>query len=117
MKKSYPSEEYECIKFSEWLTSHNLPHTHIPNGMFTRSWSIKNRNKNMGVSAGFPDYCVVLSTGPIFIEMKKQKGGKVSDEQKYWLSLLTGAGVAARVCKGFEEAKSFVEGELEKCTH
>ena len=49
----------------------------------------------------------------VAIEMKRQKGGKVSDKQKAWLETLNSAGIEAVVCKGFEEAKKFILDRVE----
>lgn len=64
--------------------------------------------KRMGVSAGFPDVEIPLVRGHyhgFYIEMKRQKGGRLSPEQAEWLSYLREQGYFAEVAKGFEEAK------------
>lgn len=64
--------------------------------------------KRMGVSPGFPDVEVPLPIGPFhgfYIEMKRQKGGKVSEEQREWINYLKDKGYYAEVARGFEEAK------------
>jgi len=47
------------------------------------------------------------------IEMKRKKGGKLSPEQKAWLEILNAAGVESVVCKGFDEAKKFIEERIQ----
>lgn len=62
----------------------------------------------MGVSPGFPDVEVPFPSGPyhgFYLEMKRQKGGKVSPAQVEWLNYLRGKGYFAESAKGFEEAK------------
>jgi VRR-NUC domain-containing protein len=64
--------------------------------------------KQMGVSPGFPDVEVPLPSGHFhgfYLEMKRQKGGKVSPEQLEWLNYLRDKGYYAEVARGFEEAK------------
>jgi len=64
--------------------------------------------KKMGVSKGFPDVEVPLPSGRyhgFYVEMKRQKGGKVSIEQAEWLAYLREKGYWAEVARGFEEAK------------
>jgi hypothetical protein len=64
--------------------------------------------KRMGVSAGFPDIEIPLPCGHyhgFYIEMKRQKGGRLTPEQAEWLSYLKGQGYFAEMAKGFEEAK------------
>lgn len=41
----------------------------------------------------------------MYIEMKRRKGGVISDEQRKWLGALRDEGYAAYVCKGWEEAR------------
>lgn len=64
--------------------------------------------KRMGVSAGFPDVEIPLPSGPyhgLYIEMKRQKGGRLTIEQEGWLNYLNGKGYMAVVANGFEKAK------------
>lgn len=64
--------------------------------------------KKMGVSKGFPDIEVPLPSGPyhgFYCEMKRQKGGRVSEEQLEWLNYLKEKGYYAEVANGFETAK------------
>ena len=64
--------------------------------------------KRMGVSPGFPDIEVPLPSGPyhgFYVEMKRQKGGKVSEEQREWIEYLKDKGYFAEVAYGFESAK------------
>jgi len=49
-----------------------------------------------------------LPTRLVAIEMKRSKGGRVSDAQRYWLRTLNLAGVEAHVCRGCAEAIQFV---------
>jgi hypothetical protein len=41
----------------------------------------------------------------LFIEMKRTKGGRTSEEQREWIAELNKAGYRAVVCKGWEEAR------------
>lgn len=92
--------------------------------------------KRMGQSKGFPDFLIVIPnvTGRklyvqeldeggsadynptkdrvVAIELKRRKGGRVSPEQKEWLMVLNDAGIEAVVCRGFEEAKQFIEERI-----
>lgn len=65
----------------------------------------------MGVSPGVPDVCIPIPSGSyhgLYIELKRTKGGKVSDHQKDWLAFLTEKGYYAQVANGFEEARNIV---------
>lgn len=109
---TFPTEQAECEQLALWLKSKKYKFTHVPNETFTKSWSQKLKNKRAGVSKGFPDYVILVRDCCVFIEMKKQKGGTVSKEQKEWIEAL-GKNHFAKVCKGFEEAKAYVLQVLE----
>ena len=106
-----PTEHEECIALVQYLKIRGIKHTHINNEMFTNSWKQKNKAKAEGVSKGFPDYCIVIKNKLLFIEMKRVKGGVVSEEQKEWIEKLNGIGkeVEAIVCKGCGEAIDKIE--------
>lgn len=107
-------EEYiECVNFHHWLEVRGIRHTHIVNegnGNYKRGAM----NKKMGVSAGFPDYIILLPVGkfksivPVAIEMKRKVGGSVSKVQQKWLNDLAMAGFKTAVCKGCVEAVAFL---------
>lgn len=73
----------------------------IPNGGW-RDIKTAARLKAEGVCKGVPD--LFVPEWGFWIEMKRQKGGKVSDEQKDWIEYLTANGYKAVVCKGKDEA-------------
>ena len=108
-----PLETQECITLAQWLTFKGVLFTHLAQETFTRSWSVKRKNKAMGVNSGFPDYAIYVpvdksKTGKselLFIEMKRQKGGSVSSAQKEWIKAMQEAGINIYVCKGFDEAE------------
>jgi hypothetical protein len=65
----------------------------------------------MGTIAGVPDLCIPIPSGSyhgLYIELKRQKGGKVSSEQSDWLAFLREKGYYAQVAKGFDEAKEMI---------
>lgn len=65
----------------------------------------------MGVSPGFPDVEIPYASGPyhgLYIELKRQKGGKLSINQLDWLRFLTTQGYYAVSANGFDEAKEIV---------
>ena len=102
-----PTEAQEQIKFVVWLQKHGFRVSGSANGG-SRNLYEAMKFKRMGVSPGFPDIEVPLPSGHyhgFYIEMKRQKGGKVSPEQRDWLDYLKEKGYYAEVAKGFEEAK------------
>ena len=110
--KLYPSEHVEQVHFVQWLTIRKLRFNATPNGE-KRAISTAKRLKAEGVSAGYPDINVYTSSKMLCIELKKQKGGSVSPKQKEWLEALNSLPYCeARVCKGWNEARLFVEEYL-----
>lgn len=70
--------------------------------------------KASGLSKGFPDLEVFIGNGKsLYIEMKRKKGGVVSEEQKKWIDWLNGNGYSAKVCHGADEAIEYVRGFID----
>lgn len=115
--ESNPLESVEQFTVVEWLRVHNIRFTASANGIYTHPVAMS-KMKRLGVSVGYPDITIfdrppLIIDGKVFIgcciEMKRRKGGVVSDEQKEWLSALSELGWATAVCKGCDEAISFLE--------
>lgn len=67
--------------------------------------------KQQGVRAGVPDICLPVPNpfhSALFIELKRRKGGRVSDDQRGWIAALNRVGNLAVVCKGWEEARDVI---------
>ncbi len=132
-KESIATEYQEQVALVEYLEIKGLKFSKLAQETFTRSWQVKMKNKMSGVRPGVPDMMIVIpernakefmgikmSPGAavipsrlLFIEMKRSKGGTVSEEQKKWLTELNKClGVVAVVCKGFDEAKKVIENLL-----
>lgn len=93
---------------------------HVPNGG-ARSKATAARLKRQGVRAGVPDIVLPVARMHfcgLYIELKRIKGGKVSEEQKKWLAYLNRAGYLAVECKGADEAieaiTNYLKGEVSK---
>lgn len=80
----------------------------IPHSTYTTSWKVKSRNKATGVRPGVPDMMVIVDEQLVFVELKRRKGGTTSPEQLDWIEALNDAGVPAKVCRGADEAISFI---------
>ena len=89
---------------------------------YTTSWVAINQNKKAGVVKGLPDLVICLpakyrknkQNKVLFIEMKKEKYGVVSKEQKEWCKALDDSeGVGATVCRGHKEAIEYIERFME----
>ena len=65
---------------------------------------------------GVPDICLPVPKGryhALYIEMKRPKGGRVSEAQTWWIDKLNKAGNLAVVCHGFDEAKAIILGYVQ----
>ena len=82
----------------------------IPNG--GRRDMIEARHlKETGVKPGVPDICLPVPVHhytALYIEMKRTKGGRVSEDQRGWIAALNRVGCLAVVCKGWEEARTVI---------
>ena len=89
---------------------------HCPNGG-GRSKVEAARLKAQGVKPGVPDLCLPVSRGGyhgLYIELKRQKHGTLSLEQKEWIERLIVQGYRVEVCHGFQEAADVIEDYLGK---
>lgn len=103
-----PTEHEEQCLFVQWVrrTFPSVRIFAIPNGG-KRSPATAGRLKAEGVSPGVPD--LFIPAWGLFIEMKRQKGGVVSENQKDWKKYLEEHGYTVFVCHGFEAARKEVE--------
>lgn len=110
----------QTILMKWWAFAHNgfgLPEEclfAIPNGGH-RYISVAKALKQEGVRSGVPDLFLSVPNGDkhgLFIEMKKKSGGRVSDNQKTFISKLISLGYEACVCHGWESAKICIENYL-----
>lgn len=124
-KISVPLEDDECKIFHKWLSIEGIPHCHVANESRSSAKNAMIRGaklKSMGQAKGVWDYEIFLPiagiTGytdayqEIRIEMKRQKGGTVSQEQKDWQKIYEKAGIPCKVCKGADEAIKFVKQQI-----
>ena len=66
------------------------------------------RLKAAGVKSGVPDICLPVPRAGyhgLYIELKRQKGGRISPEQTEWIDALIKQGYCAAVCRGWEAAR------------
>ncbi len=107
-----PTEEQEQAAVIEWamLMSKQFPDLedifHIGNGGL-RSKSEAVRLKKIGVKPGVSDLFLPAPVGKyhgLWVEMKRQEGGKLSPAQKDWIDRMNRKGYLAVRADGAEEA-------------
>ena len=125
MKRTYnppviPLEEIEQEHVFLWASMEERAYPElamlyaIPNGG-KRAIKTAVALKKQGVKRGVPDMCLPVSRGGyhgLYIELKRQKGGRVSDEQREWIAALNTQGYKAIICHGAEEAIEQIRGYL-----
>ena len=114
MKRYQPTEAQEQAVVVEWAKMRRLPLFHIPNGGSRDVREARNL-KLQGVRAGVPDLFLPMASQGyhgLFIEMKRERGGTVTQAQREWLDLLERNGYRAAVCRGAQAAISEIRGYL-----
>jgi hypothetical protein len=110
--------EYEHQKiFVKWLRDNKIKCASSGNGFALNTQDnvmYMAKLKASGLSKGFPDLEVFIGNGKsLYIEMKRKKGGVVSEEQKKWIDWLNDNGYSAKVCHGADEAIEYVKGFID----
>ena len=120
MRGSVPTESDEQISLFQWAERQDKVYPelrlmyHIPNGGL-RNKVTAARLKAEGVKPGVPDIFLPAPRGRwhgLYIELKRRKGGKVSDEQAAWIYSLDKMGYKVAVCRGWTEASEVIVGYL-----
>ena len=104
LSDTIPSEHIEQREFVSWFRKRHrgVRIIAIPNGGY-RSPTTAARLKAEGVMAGVPD--LFIPAWRVWVEMKREKGGTVSADQKEWIAYLTECGYRCFVARGAEDAK------------
>lgn len=111
-----PTEAQEQTELFRWAEIVGKTHPElrllhaIPNGG-SRNPIEAVHLKQQGVKPGIPDICLPCARGGwhgLYIEMKRRKGGRVSEEQRAMIKALTAQGYRAEVCKGWEDAARII---------
>lgn len=112
-----PTESDEQIALFRWAAYESNAHPelrmmyHIPN---ERKCSPQQgaRMKAEGRKPGVPDICLPVPKGGyhgLYIELKRTKGGRVTEEQQGWIKALDRCGYRAEVCRGWDAARQVIE--------
>jgi hypothetical protein len=103
-KPIVPLEIEEQAVLVQWRDLHPDPrvHTlfHIPN---ETAWKLQ----GMGTIAGVSDFFLPVMArgyGGLWLELKRQSGGVVSEEQRQWLDTMALYGYACAISQGADEA-------------
>ena len=115
-----PTEFQEQEALCQYLDLKKIRYFSIPNemglSMLNRYVAIRMgaKLKKIGKKRGVPDLAVFLPNKILFIEMKRTKGSTISKEQKEWINYLNTelSYAGASICKGWQEAKSYIEDEI-----
>lgn len=122
IKPSIPTEAEEQTALFAWAEWNKAQYPelalmyHVPNGG-SRNTAEARRLKEQGVKPGVPDICLPVPRGKyhgLYIELKRQRGGRISSLQKIWLTALAGQGYKCLVCFGAEDAKKEIVKYLER---
>lgn len=118
-----PTEAQEQESLFRWAAYNRVKYPelelmyHVPNGG-GRNLIEAAHLKAQGVKPGVPDICLPVPNikyTALYIELKRRKGGKVSEEQRGWITALNRVGCRAVVCHGWDEAREEIERYLGGC--
>ena len=121
-KPKPPTEFQEAVNFASMCKRHEglCPELKflfaVPNGGH-RSKASAGKAKAEGVKVGVPDYIWPRAVGNcpgLVIELKRIKGGSVSDDQRRTLDYFASQGWTAIVCKGWQEAWEAVKAHMQR---
>ena len=105
-----PTELQEQQLLKKWLyyAAPEIKLVAVPNAARRTPWEIRQAKKE-GLAPGFCDLIALWPGGGIaFVEMKRVKGGVVSDNQAEWIERLQNYGFPAAVCRGADAAVAFL---------
>lgn len=111
-----PLERIECINLMKWARYQKLPLIHIPNEG-KRSIGEGRALRAMGLTPGVSDFFLPIASKGLhglWLEMKRQEGGVLSEAQSQWLEKMRGNGYAAYVSKGWREGSDIISEYLKQ---
>jgi len=117
-KPKQPSEDSIHLALMDWLST--VPYKdgnlidvfhHSPNGGVS-SFRQKAKFKKMGTRNGFPDLQCFVALGGyhgLFVEIKREKGGVVSADQKSMMAILDSEGYKTVVTRGLDASVAAIQ--------
>lgn len=123
----YPLEREEQRRVVQWCEDRGLKFTAVPASTWTPSERQKMINRVTGVRPGFPDLIVLVAPHQsrdgrgymLMVEMKRLRGGTVSEEQRAWAAAINGLDceqVESVVARGADNAIEYLAGYLNEKT-
>lgn len=115
------SEAEEQKEVCQWLDQMGLMYCHVPNGAHLagppsqRARAVR-KLKAVGMKRGVPDLLIFTPARfsgervcGVALEMKREKGGRLTEDQEKWLLQLTEHGWVCAVAHGAKHAIEFLE--------
>ena len=115
-----PTESAEQQWLFKWAAYESGAHPelelmyHIPNEG-QRSRATGGRLRAEGLKKGVPDICLPVARmgfHGLYIELKRIKNGRATEEQRAWLKKLTAEGYLACICHGGQAAAEVITDYL-----
>jgi hypothetical protein len=112
-----PTEKEDAKKLIQWAYTQPLIRDliiHIPNEGKRTAWEGRSLAL-MGLRAGVSDFFLPLPRGRFhgaWLELKRAKGGRLSDVQQDWINKMLKLDYAAYVAYGFDDAVKMLEEYL-----
>jgi len=111
-----PKEAEEQEKLANYLDMKKLIWCHVPNGG-NRNVVTGAKLKKQGTKRGVPDVLIFeppakrphRDKAGVAIELKRQKGGRLTKHQKEWLEKLKKCNWVTRRCNGADQAIDLIE--------
>lgn len=97
------------VCYPNMLVHHSPNGAHLSGGPTAR-FKQMGALKGDGMKPGWPDLQCLWNGGCLFLEVKREKGGKLSDEQRKMLDTLEGYGFPCAVVCNEREAFDFLKG-------
>lgn len=121
-KTKVPTEDSEQRVVCRYLRIKHIPFFSPANqqglsaGNRQQAARMVNKLKAIGLSPGIPDLIIFFPGKLLAIEMKRIKGGKVSENQRRWIETINKLPYAeAHVCNGADEAIALINRTEKSC--